>query len=105
MHNNQNHSTVTNNSIFETVNMNNRDPSIPIDRPRRESLVKPTWPMASPGQVSTATLQKLGSDLDSEYSNEMDPTSGNNRVSNQKRDTELYDISCKVNIEFICIYL
>lgn len=81
-------------------------------RERRESLVKPTWPNVSPGQVSPAALAALDSGLvNGGGLTEVDSlTLVNNqnnsgtKVTSQRREVELYDLFCKVNISF-CLYL
>lgn len=84
-----------------------QSPNPEYKRERRESLVKPTWPNVSPGQVSPAALAALDSGLVNGGLTDVDNltiiNNQNNpgtKVTNQRREVELYDLFCKVNIFF-----
>lgn len=74
------------------------------DYPRRESLVKPTWPTVVPGQVPSSALSSIGGlnnglhDIDSTINGSSLTTinTGNQKIINSRREVELYDIFCKV---------
>lgn len=87
-----------------------QSPNPEYKRERRESLVKPTWPNVSPGQVSPAALAALDSGLVNGGLTEVDnltiitnQSNAGTKVTNQRREVELYDLFCKVNIYFFFI--
>lgn len=89
-----------------------QSPNPEYKRERRESLVKPTWPNVTPGQVSPAALAALDSGLVNGGLTEVDNlTLANNqnivgtKVTSQRREVELYDLFCKVNIFTFFVFL